>query len=90
MSSFICREARLRVQALMAAAIVLLLPAVVAACPSCFGSSSTRVINSYLLTAGLMSLLPFSLILGAVGLFLYLRRQARLLHESLPQPHEGA
>lgn len=49
-------------------------PAVTLACPNCYSSSSRGVINTYLLTAAGMSLLPFLMIAAGLGVFAYLRR----------------
>jgi hypothetical protein len=48
-----------------------LLPSIAAACPACFGASSTRTISAYYASTMLLSLMPFALIGGVVlGVFL--------------------
>jgi len=59
-------------------AIVAFAPSHVLACPTCYASAGERVITSYLQSAALLTLLPFTLIGIGAGITLYLRRQARL------------
>ncbi|MDX2168945.1 MAG: hypothetical protein SF182_17870 [Deltaproteobacteria bacterium] len=48
----------------LAAFVVVLLPRLAAACPACFAASDARVAHMYVLTALLLSALPFGVVLG--------------------------
>lgn len=48
----------------LAALAVAVVPRVAAACPACFAASDARVARMYLLTAALLSLLPFAVVGG--------------------------
>jgi hypothetical protein len=37
-----------------------------AACPSCFGATDGRVVDMYLVSAALLSLLPFAIVGGII------------------------
>jgi len=55
------------------------------ACPACFSASGPGVLATYVLTAGLMTLLP----LGIVAVFaVWLRGRARASPRS-PEPHSS-
>lgn len=56
-------------------------PMAAAACPHCYGSSDTRVLNTYYFSTAMLSLLPFAVIgtIAAVGW--YAGRQVRLRAE---------
>lgn len=86
MSSF--TSPKRRAPALLAA-LWLLVPAAALACPNCYGSSKPEVINSYLMTAAMMTALPFTMFAGLFGLFAYLRRQAQVERDATPGPVEG-
>lgn len=72
------RLRRLAVSAFMLA-LAVLAPAAALACPTCYASASQRVISSYVLSAVILTLLPFAIIAIGAGIALYLRRQARAL-----------
>ena len=61
--------------ALAGMALTILSPAVALSCPVCFSGSSERVLESYVLTAGLMTTLPL-LIVGAFAVWLHHRFKA--------------
>lgn len=48
------------------------------ACPACFASASPRVLNSYVLTAALLTLLPFTILGAGVALAMYIRRHSQV------------
>ncbi len=73
--------ARLRTYAARALVAVLLLglyPVAARACPVCFAASSPRVLNSYIVTAALLTLLPFTIIGAGVALAMYIRRHSQV------------
>ena len=62
-------------ETLAGAALTMLSPAVVLSCPVCFSGSSERVLESYVLTAGLMTTLPL-LIVAAFAVWVHRRFKA--------------
>jgi hypothetical protein len=46
-----------------------------AACPSCYGSSESKVLDTYYLSTVMLSLLPFALVAAIAGLGWLLARQ---------------
>lgn len=79
MFSFISRS---RVVATLVAILCIVTPLAALACPNCYGSSKPEVINSYLMTAALMTALPFTMFAGLFGLFAHLRRQAQAARDA--------
>ena len=61
--------------ALAGTALTMLSPAVALSCPACLSGSSERVLESYVLTAGLMTTLPL-LIVAAFAVWLHRRFKA--------------
>ncbi len=57
----------------------ILTPAAALACPACYASAAPRVIASYVLSAAILTLLPFTIMGIGAGIALYLRRQGRAL-----------
>ncbi len=62
-------------EALAGTAFTMLSPAVALSCPVCFSGSSERVLESYVLTAGLLTMLPL-LIVAAFAVWLHRRFKA--------------
>lgn len=64
-------------------AAFILVPAVSLACPMCYGSSPAVVLQSYYLTAALLSLLPFAVIGGIAVLAFRMARQRQAGNDAL-------
>ena len=60
---------------------VLSSPTGVLACPACYASSSTRVLNFYYLSTAMLTLLPFAVVGTLVVVGLHFKRQAALGQE---------
>jgi hypothetical protein len=50
-------------------------PTSVLACPACYASLGTRLLNTYYLSTAFLSLLPFAIIIGLVAVGRHLRRR---------------
>ena len=55
------------ITAILIGVAVELSPAIAAACPACYGASSTRTIAAYYASTMLLSLMPFVAIGGVIG-----------------------
>ncbi len=74
--------ARAHLPSLVAGAMVLV-PASVLACPSCFSSTSERVLQTYYLTATFLTLMPF-LVLGVLGTWVANRDRRQRINGRAP------
>ena len=52
-------------------------PVAAVACPMCYGSSSSRVLDTYYLSTLMLSLLPFCILGVIAGVALHMKRRAR-------------
>jgi hypothetical protein len=64
----------------LAALLVALVPRIAAACPACFAASDARVGQMYVITALLLSVLPFAVV-GGIAWWCW-RRQAAVDHRA--------
>ncbi len=65
-------------------------PVAATACPMCYGSSSSRVLDIYYLSTLLLSLLPFAIVAAIVAVGLHIKRQVNGLLDEKIQPSGAA
>jgi hypothetical protein len=67
------------------AVFLLLLPAVIEACPKCFAATGKQVLNAYYVSIAFMSLIPLGII-GAVLTWIYRQSHSQRMKDKTPAP----